>query len=130
MHSAQAGWHSKFINCFRNVITRLSVNVRKSITHHFVNFRKTDKYIYLFIDNSTPVYSNSLSNRLWKSSYNKQLVTMPHHRMYQFIFRRNKFCLVLMLLFLGILYKSSKLIHAMVWHSDELFVIRAFPQPV
>lgn len=32
---------------------------------------------------------------------------MPHHRMYQFIFRRNKFCLVLMLLFLGILYKSS-----------------------
>jgi len=25
----QAGWKSKFINCFRNVITCLSVNVRK-----------------------------------------------------------------------------------------------------
>ena len=47
---AQAGWHSKFINCFRNVITRLSVNVRKSITHHFVNFRKTVFANNCFID--------------------------------------------------------------------------------
>jgi hypothetical protein len=31
----------KFINYFRNVITSLSVNVRKSITRHFVNVRKT-----------------------------------------------------------------------------------------